>query len=285
MGADGPSILAKFSSEYLTWIIPPLVLTGEFYGYDFAYGGARPSNLGSLVEWYRYQMITLDKANDAAGMLNFAVRFVLIAQMSGQHKRLVISGKDCYIEFRSYPPAGIRDSKILGAPVKTEVELNNVELLVKAPRGMVKSKTFNVCDRVKLWMDENFDYVNEYENLEYGLAMLKSMGSYRAIHDLEQAIFAINQPEPVKETKFNLEIIDTIRDMWEKDEEPEIKFRDMYDLLVHGEYVTTAKWKVLFGSFPVQEPDKINGAKIGLIIKGLDKFTDYALAEIRKAKQ
>ena len=284
MGADGPTILSKFSPHLQDWIIPPLILAGDFYGHDFSYGSSKSTSLEKLVEWYRARMLAIDKTGDGHALMNFAIKFVLIAQMVGDYKRLTISGSDCYIEFHRLPPAGIRNNSILGAPCKTKVVLEAVEVYVRSPRGMVKAKDHTVYDRIKAWMDENFDYVLEYENVEYGLALLKHMGSYRAMYMMEQGLFNLNKVNKPRETKFTLDIVDEIRDMWLIQDTPENKLRDIYTRLVHGEFVSTAKWKALFGCFPVAPPDTFKPQTVTRITVGLDKFIEFALSEIRKAK-
>lgn len=285
IGADGPTILSKFSPEPQMWTVPPLILAGDFYGHDFSYGSSKPTSLSALVEWYRYTMLKLDKVKDAQGLVNFAVKFVLIAQMSGHYRRLVISGQDCYIEFTSLPPAGIRESKILGAPCKTPVILDNVEMYVRTARGMDVIHSHTVYDRIKVWMDENFDYVLEYESLEYGLAMLKRMASHKAAYLMEQGLFNLNREKIRAPSKFNLEFLDEVRDVWCGPDEFEKKVRDLYDKLIGGEYITVGKWKTLFGSYPVAEPEKYKPISVKRLNTGMDKFVEHTLAEIRRSKE
>lgn len=284
MGADGPTILSKFSPIPQQWVIPPMIIAGHFYGWDFSYGSNRTMNLTDLVTWYRSMMLTIDKTRDSKSLVNFAIKFVLIAQMVGDHRRVVISGSDCYIEFHRLPPAGIRDNQVLGAPCKTPVKLKNVEDLVKAPRGVETAKDHTVYDRIKVWMDENFDYVLEYESVEYGLALLKRMGSYKSLYKMEQGLFNLNKVSIAKGTKFDLDFVDEFRDMWLASDTVENKFRDMYTKLVHGEYITTGKWKTLFGYYPLAEPDTFTSSQVTRITQGIDKFIEFALLEIRKAK-
>lgn len=285
IGADGPTILSKFSPEPQLWIIPPLVIAGDFYGHDFSYGSSKPASLTSLVNWYRTTMIKLDKSKDAKGLVNFAIKFVLIAQMSGDYKRLTISGSDCYIEFTTMPPAGIRDNEILGAPCGTKIEMTSVEEYVRTVRGMDVIHSHSVYDRIKLWMDESFDFVHEYENLEFGLAMLKRKGSYKAAYLMEQGLFNLNRTKIVPPSKFDLDLLDEVRDMWSSSVEIEQKVRDLYDKLVGREYLAVGKWKSIFGVYPVQPPEKYKPNTLKRLNKGMDKFVEYVLLEIRRSKQ
>jgi hypothetical protein len=284
-----PEDVYKFSKVKVVWLIPPINILGDFYDDNVYFSGTKWSVVGTDFDTYARNVNKLLDKKDMQQVINYILNFV--SSVAKLNNTSIYSQSDSFYTMYGRNCVGIKDSYILGARAKVppEFDLINYSTL---PRGATTVSTFDILDRFKLWMEERFDTLQDYQPVEYGLAKLKLSGSIKAIYAVEQeflrgtgsssAIYAVTANTYKLYTD---DLLDYIRDIWD---EPNMGISNKYfEILdaVKPLCIDTVQWRKLFRVDPSTIGEKLTRAKAEAVIKGYDRFIDYYLMMQRKGKK
>jgi hypothetical protein len=286
---DLTEILRTYQAGYLDWAIPPVILPDELFGGEYPYQRPRKADLVELHKAYRADVIQLAKAGNVRDLETYVTRLVVHLRGSVAYKRCTFRGNSVYIEFSTIPPIGIKEGKVLGAPVwdtvSTRSSVLDLEAMAQMSGDFVRAETFDALDRAKLWVLQNWQILPNYELLELKLSVLKLQGD-KAGYDFEQALH-----RPVVEVKsaitglFTDDTLDAIRGSWTMEAETfEDKFRRLYDLVI-DKFIDSKLWKEFFGVFPPEAGVELPLGRRKKIEGGIERFTNYYLNKQRQIRE
>lgn len=170
------------------------------------------------------------------------------------------------------PSMGVVEGRCEGSP---KVTAEFMQESLSRPRGYIDFGTFDILDRVNLWMVKNLDLLEEPEKLLRALCLVKLAQNPRVTSSFERSIRNLPQPEVIEPTlkmlAYNDEALDVIRDIWYDHDTPN---RDKF-LALHAKlvpvYLDDGQFKDMFNHMPSKD-GRITFRIEQDINRGLDKF-------------
>lgn len=287
LGVDGSEILKSYKPGDTDWLLPPVILDPMFFGPDFNYMQIEVSKRGldmqKIFAEYRKETVKLAKQTPQS-LTAYVGSLVMWLVANSSYKSFTSNSTDLYLKYRTVPPIGIKDGKVLGSPVYLEVSKAELHRALSEPRDVITSTNFDIFDRMKMWMIENWKLLPDYEHIEYALTLLKLSGTRTTAIVFEQALHAPDVTVAKSENIFTDEALDEIRDLWATTEFVQLKFPKLYDRLI-DKFLDSKQWKEIFGSFPVAKSDEMPTRKINQAISGMDRFITFYLNKQRAIKE
>lgn len=287
LGVDSSEVLSTYRPGSNDWTLPPLSLDIGFFGPNFNYlevnDAAKTLDLQAAVKEYRDETIRLAKEAPET-LADYISTCVMWLATNSNYKEFVSNSTDLYIKYRSVPPVGIKEGKILGSPVYLKIPKSSLDMSLSEPRGVVTVDTFDAFDRLKLWMVDNWKLLPAYESVEYALSLLKLSGSSLTAFTFEQALHAPDAQVTKMASIFTDEALDEIRDLWAGVGDIPVKFPKLYGRLI-DKFVDSKQWKEIFGSFPVADGVEMPARKIAQAARGMDRFVVFYLSKQRTARE
>lgn len=287
---DKVELMSKYSSEYLSWLVPPVILPINFYGQEYEYVRSNDVYPLQLLKNFDTKVAELIKDGDENALVDFVLKGVFdlrILSVSGMG--IYTTNKSFFIGRGNGKLLGIKDGVIVGHGYRIKkLDLSNINDIITAPRGICRVNTFDILDRAKLWMEERLGQLPDYEAVEAGLATLKLRGKWQAAYAFEQALYRphVKKVKVEPKLRFTDELLDSIRDMWGADDIPLTEKYFELNSIALSLGVKPLKWERFFGIRKILPGDHIRDKRaIMAIEKGYSRFIDYFLIQKRKENE